>query len=603
MNIKTILISIFLFLLLSTTASATVLPDAFQGYYNQSFVDADITDFEKALVGNYTDVKVSIPDAVGVISSYPKSSYMIDAWEFSESANYTSIMGVTGTPSAGVEWVNTSRGIKPANGSINFGSTPVYDNFSIVFWLSAYEWNQDFGEIVKISNGGGWPSNDNEAWTLMTRDDPMELYLVIGGDGVYDAAMYPVPTTNEFHMYSIVVENGTYKLYYNDDGAIISDSYTFNMTSGTFNLVLGSGNMNIVYDRLIYYNTALTPTDISAHYTEISGTAARTLPNGTWTPVVDGEADLPVDSTVKSVQVVNTEETATSDVTISALVTDNVTLTSETLTGNDYAASLSHVVSENVTSGTISFTPTLLSNVYIPALSSTNVNGTFDYDGTEFEIYTGALDAGDTETYNLSGSEPPRYSINGTVYNADNLVPVSNALVSVTDTSATTDADGFYTLDGFHNDSYVISVESESYETGYKSITIAGANETGVDILLEPASIRYTPITMYYLLIGLLFFFVLMTFRGVKEDGVYGDNLIFGLITIIHSFYLSKISINGTVAITESFVSSTDRIITDTTTFINPAMSTFFELIGIVFVFVFAMMVYNFIQERRLLDD
>src|SRR6056297_859519 len=101
MNIKTILISIFLFLLLVTTASATILPDAFQGYYNQSFVDADITDFEKALVGNYTDVSVSIPDAVdgvaavvnGNISTYIYGDYACAIWDFSEINDYIDISG------------------------------------------------------------------------------------------------------------------------------------------------------------------------------------------------------------------------------------------------------------------------------------------------------------------------------------------------------------------------------------------------------------------------------------------------------------------------------------------------------------------------------
>src|SRR6056297_264421 len=78
---KQIITSLFIFLLLSTTTSATVLPDAFQGYYNQSFVDADITDFEKALVGTYTDVSVSIPGGVDGVQIDEN-----DVWDYSDGA-------------------------------------------------------------------------------------------------------------------------------------------------------------------------------------------------------------------------------------------------------------------------------------------------------------------------------------------------------------------------------------------------------------------------------------------------------------------------------------------------------------------------------------
>ena len=356
------------------------------------------------------------------------------------------------------------------------------------------------------------------------------------------------------------------------------------------------------------YNTAPTLSEIHQLYTQHTGTAARTLPNGTWTPVVDGEANLPVDSTVDSVQVVNTEETATSDVTISALVTDNVTLTSETLTGNDYAASLSHVVSENVTSGTISFTPTLLSQVGLPALTGTNTNATFAYLPNTFEIETGILSKGDTDTYNVSG-DTDTYNVSGELFNISGYVNdsvsgdgIPNATIHLTGdsiaTSVYSNASGYYLIGELYNGSYTITASKTGYISNSVDIVISGADNTTDELLLEeigkPTMVNVTnvPISIYAIIV--LFGLITGAYAILRKDNEYYTHMIACIISSLLFGTSSYISFAGVTG--EGW--SDGAAMPIMTLYTLPSLGYLFAGVAAILIFYFLMRMYDIYQEN-----
>lgn len=113
----------------------------------------------------------------------------------------------------------------------------------------------------------------------------------------------------------------------------------------------------------------------------------------------------------------------------------------------------------------------------------------------------------------------------------------------------------------------------------------------------------YLSINTFYVLIGVFIFFIFMTLRGIKDDGVYVDNIVFGALVPLFSFYLSKLSTNGTVVHRDVLIEPPNTIIEYITPITNHGLGTFFELFGILATFVLFMLLYSFVQERRLIED
>lgn len=106
------------------------------------------------------------------------------------------------------------------------------------------------------------------------------------------------------------------------------------------------------------------------------------------------------------------------------------------------------------------------------------------------------------------------------------------------------------------------------------------------------------PLTFYEVLMVLFFPMLFFVFRGIRDDGVFLDNIIFNVLAIFWAFYLSKISINGTVVTTSEFLSSTDTVITTSTPMHFSALGYFWEFTAIAMLFVLVLLLWDFVKSR-----
>lgn len=111
------------------------------------------------------------------------------------------------------------------------------------------------------------------------------------------------------------------------------------------------------------------------------------------------------------------------------------------------------------------------------------------------------------------------------------------------------------------------------------------------------------PLSFFGLLMVLFFPMLFFVFRGVREDGAYLDNIIFNLLAIFWAFYLSKISVNGTVVTTNEFLSSTDTVISSSTPMYFSSLGYFWEFTAVAMFFVLILLLWNFVKSRRVEID
>jgi len=139
-----------------------------------------------------------------------------------------------------------------------------------------------------------------------------------------------------------------------------------------------------------------------------------------------------------------------------------------------------------VTSGTISFTPTLLSRVGLPALTGTNTNATFAYLPNTFEIETGILSKGDIDTYNLTGV---LFNVSGYVNDSVSGDGIPNATIYLTggdiDSSVYSNASGYYIIPGLHSDDYILTATKDGFISGTVDFTINDADVTNANITMH----------------------------------------------------------------------------------------------------------------------
>jgi len=132
------------------------------------------------------------------------------------------------------------------------------------------------------------------------------------------------------------------------------------------------------------------------------------------------------------------------------------------------------------------------------------------------------------------------------------------------------------------------------------SIGISSANTLDETIYQEQTT--QIPLNMFYVMFGILLFLILMSFRGIR-DGVYIDNIIFCACSMLFMFYLSKLSINGSVTQIDTVISGAGEISSVYTPIINPSLNSFLELLGILFLFLLIGMIYSYIQDRKVLEE
>ena len=119
----------------------------------------------------------------------------------------------------------------------------------------------------------------------------------------------------------------------------------------------------------------------------------------------------------------------------------------------------------------------------------------------------------------------------------------------------------------------------------------------------ESTEIATTDITTFYIFLTVMvLFFLVSVFLSLVTE-INALTIASMLIAMLTAFKISNLFVDGTLTKTESFINATDAIITHTEVIRNPAASSLFEYIGIIFAIVALMQVYQFLRETRTGDD
>jgi hypothetical protein len=266
-------------------------------------------------------------------------------------------------------------------------------------------------DVSKSGNGGG-------GFGRIYSTDTYTTFSVYGRDNgvitIYcNSTTTPLTTTldiAESAMLTINFVNGnTLEVYKNN---IMIESKSLNYVSFPLtseHLYIGSdGDNDRVLDgkicELDYFTTELNEIEITRLYTGVNGTAARTLPNGTWVPVVDGEADLPVDPSgnVTAIEVMTSSGIETSDVGITGSWTEDVTIIEESEDEDHVYVYANITTSQNSTSGSWEYDVASLNFTYNMSINSDNSNVTGTYHNGTVTLDTGLLNFGDAFNYTLT---------------------------------------------------------------------------------------------------------------------------------------------------------------------------------------------------------
>jgi hypothetical protein len=139
------------------------------------------------------------------------------------------------------------------------------------------------------------------------------------------------------------------------------------------------------------YNTKLTPTEVAQLY--------------------HGNTSYPYTT---AVEVVTSAETATSDVTINGIWTEDTTLISESESDGEVSISINHTAGSNATGGYLEYEPSTDNFTYNLTLDSTNPNASAFIHNQTINISTGEQSAGETDFYNmtLDSLESFNYTVN-----------------------------------------------------------------------------------------------------------------------------------------------------------------------------------------------
>ena len=397
------------FVMIPDVEFSSIIVDGATGTYTTITYDADITNFEKVVVDTFDSFSVSIPGAVdgvqmidGNVSDLPSSPNVVAYYTFNNSSTDYSGNGNDGTDT-NVTYVDgcaqfngiDSEIIVPDSDSLDLQEHTIHVKYSS-------NDNSNFRTVV--SKGGTFGSSTNYGVCIYNN----KLYY-----DVHNTTSFRHVETSDIviNIETVtVVYDKTNQYIYQNGELINSAQLDDELLTNTLGLYIGSSINNIFFDgeidTVVIYNTALTPAEVAQLYTQINGTASRTLPNGTWVAVENGEADLLIglNGTVDSFQVVTSAETATSNVTGIGRWTDNTTLISESLIGDNYSASIEYTVSNNATNSTLLFTPSLSDNLVSISLSSNNTNASYVYANGNFSIYTGILNALESTYYNITAT-------------------------------------------------------------------------------------------------------------------------------------------------------------------------------------------------------
>ena len=141
----------------------------------------------------------------------------------------------------------------------------------------------------------------------------------------------------------------------------------------------------------------------------------------------------------------------------------------------------------SATDGTFSFTGVPVSTTYTLTATLTGYQNATQQVPVQTADVTGL-------SVSMTASTTTTWSVSGTVTDAETNAAIAGATVSVASpsVSATTDASGKFTLTGLPDGTYTLQVTATGYNPGTQSVTVSGADVTGVAITLFPTAATYT---------------------------------------------------------------------------------------------------------------
>jgi len=488
------------YVLIPDVEFSSIIVDGFTGTYTKTINNLNLSTVQSISQesGNVTSAFVSIPgaDSYGVIeegnlTTYPSYENIVAGYDFDgDSVDFTG-NGNNGTDT-NVSYVD---GAAEFNGKDSYVSidSPQLKNMtekSVFLWINnnypTGDYQQIYDEAYVISPYGSYLAYDNDQPTYR-----MYVRNSTGDYSFYNGLSY-IPNTSSMIGYTFNGETGNVVFYMNDQSE--QAGALFGEIAANDGIYIGQSRQSYSngffgLSKMVIYDRELSQQEITNLYTSVNGTTARTLPNGTWTPVIDGSATLPTDDTVSSIEVVGD---GTYDVTTTTSFTEDTTLISESESNGILDISIYKEYVNNATSGYLEYEPVTTNFTYNLSMASSDPNATAITHNQIINVSTGEHSSGDSFYYNftLSTLESFEYTVNWisksatkavVEYNSSNSnvendfylenmsastlfeFKYSNGTVLVNSTS---DSSGYLQFDdvtGLANDTYTIETQAEKF--------------------------------------------------------------------------------------------------------------------------------------------
>jgi hypothetical protein len=388
------------------------------GTYTRLIYDLNLSTVQSISqeCGNVTSAYVSIPgaDSYGVIeegnvSSYPDYTNISNLYEFSDIMDGEDIVSGNNITFFDVLWLEDDN-YKPRFNTSSYASfdsdivlannTSIYISFTI----DDPDREQNILAINVTPASSRLLVRTSSYVQLETDTNGQQFSLYVDTDTL---------TGKEVHILIKRYSDDYTVYYYDDSGEFETNSVSYpNSDDTTFNQIgdMGYRGFNGTINKIIRYDsTSVDLSDFVNTVTIVNGTAARTLPNGTWTPVIDGSATLPVDSTVSSIEVVDSND-GTYDVTTTTSYVQDTIPESQSESNNFLYAQINATPTGNYSEWNLTFAPVTTNFTYNLSLSTTDVNasGTF-HDCTAY-INTTNVQTGVSYIYDIVLSTLDEYT-------------------------------------------------------------------------------------------------------------------------------------------------------------------------------------------------
>ena len=338
------------------------------------------------------------------MSTYPANPNMVLGQDFE--SNFTDFTGNGNDGTANnVSLVDGKAAFNGIDGNIKYPISDSLTGFtqkSVFFMITPSAFT---GSDRYVYDAGYWTSDYGDRGTLDDANNIISLLLrnttgTIASDGF-------TYNLNEPLFAGYTWDGNIVKYYYGSPEYDDTDTFIGVMNCSSYNMTVGSRyiDSNYLNDDLSYFyvwDYALSDTEVTHLYTSVNGTAARTLPNSIWTPVVDGSATLLTDDNVSSIEAVDSNSGTYDYGTFTGTFTEPTTLISESEDDDYVYVNITHTAGNNASSGNVEYTITSTNETFTATLDSDNPNATVNYHDDTINVNTGALVSGEEYYYNVT---------------------------------------------------------------------------------------------------------------------------------------------------------------------------------------------------------